>query len=231
MARREPLILVPGLSCDDALWSAQRTDLADIADIRIADTLQDDSIAAMATRLLDNAPPRFAIAGLSMGGYVTMEVWRRAPQRVSRLALLDTSARADTADQIRLREAAIHTARERGFEKVLRGSLSQLVHDDASGAVFDAVVEMASRVGFETYVRQQQAIMNRIDSRADLTGVDVPALVLVGDTDRLTPPDLAMKMAQAIPGAVYREMPRCGHMASMERPAEVTTALREWLAA
>lgn len=228
-AGRQPLVLVPGLACDEALWAAQEAGLADIAAMQMADTRRDDSIGAMAQRLLDHAPHRFALAGLSMGGYVAMEVWRRAPDRVTRIALLDTGARDDDRDQRRLRKAAITTARDRGFEAVIRGSLSQLVHDDAAPELGEAVVAMALRVGFDTFVNQQAAIIGRVDSRPSLSTVTVPALVLVGDTDRMTPPYLAQEMAQAIPGATLRTVAQCGHMATMEQPAAVNAALREWL--
>lgn len=228
---RQPLILAPGLSCDAALWSAQVAGLADVADIVVADTLGDDSIADMATRLLDAAPDRFAIAGLSMGGYVAMEVCRRAPERVIRLAVLDTNARADTAEQTALRQFAIRTARTRDFETVIRGSLGLLVHPEVVSEVAEAVVQMALRVGFETYERQQTAIMNRIDSLPGLGRVAVPALVLVGAEDLFTPPYYAEEMAAAIPGAKLVQVPRCGHMATMEQPEAVNAALREWLAA
>jgi len=231
VSARQPLVLVPGLSCDAALWDAQVRGLADVAEIAVADTLSDASIAAMATRLLDRAPGRFALAGLSMGGYVAMEVVRRAPGRVTRLALLDTNARADNKEQAALRRAAIRTARERGFESVLRGSLAQLVHPQADPAISEAVVAMALRVGLETFENQQAAIIGRIDALPGLGAVTVPALVLVGAQDRLTPPYHAEEMAAAIPGAVLCKVPECGHMATMERPEAVNAALREWLAA
>lgn len=229
MSERQPLVLVPGLSCDAELWRAQVTGLADLASITIADTMSDDSIAAMASRLLDVAPEKFALAGLSMGGYIAMEVCRRAPERVSRLALLDTSARADDRDQIALRYAAIRTARERGFETVLRGSLAQLVHPDAPAAVSESVVQMAMRVGLTRFEAQQSAIIGRTDSLPGLASVAVPALVLVGAEDRLTPPYLAEEMAAAIPEATLCKVPRCGHMATMEQPEAVNAALRNWL--
>lgn len=231
MSELPALILVPGLSCDVALWRAQVEGLADVAAITVADTLHDDTIAAMATRLLDAAPERFAIAGLSMGGYVAMEVCRRAPERVTRLALLDTNARADNAEQVALRRFAIRTARERGYETVIRGSMGQLVHPQADPAVVEAVVAMALRVGLDVYEAQQSAIMGRIDSLPGLAEVAVPALVVVGADDLLTPPHYAEEMAEAIPGATLVKVPRCGHMATMEQPEAVNLALRAWLAA
>ncbi|PZQ57035.1 MAG: alpha/beta hydrolase [Novosphingobium pentaromativorans] len=233
MSDRQALVLVPGLSCDRRVWQAQVAKLADIADISIGDTLKDDSIAAMATRVLDAAPQRFAIAGFSMGGYVAMEIWRRAPERVTRLALVDTNARADSEEQAALRRAAVATARARGFEHVLRGSLRQLVAPDCPEALFEEVVQMALRVGFGTYMDQQAAIIDRADSLETLGTVSVPTMVMVGAADALTPPRLAEEMVQAMPpafsGVVYEVIANAGHMAPMEQPNAVNAAFRRWL--
>ncbi|TDW64977.1 pimeloyl-ACP methyl ester carboxylesterase [Novosphingobium sp. PhB55] len=237
MSERQALVLVPGLSCDRHVWQAQIAGLSDMADISIGDTLKDDSIPLMASRVLDAAPERFAIAGFSMGGYVAMEIWRRAPERVTRLALVDTNARADTQPQAELRRAAIRTAQARGFEHVLRGSLRQLVAPDCPEALFEEVVQMALRVGFGTYMDQQAAIIDRADSLATLGTITVPAMVMVGAADALTPPHLAEEMAQAMAsadvgsdsGAAYEVIADAGHMAPMEQPDAVNAAFRRWL--
>ncbi|WP_313434061.1 alpha/beta fold hydrolase [Novosphingobium sp.] len=231
MTEKQALVLVPGLSCDRHVWQAQTNGLSDIADISIGDTLKDDSIALMASRVLEAAPERFAIAGFSMGGYVAMEIWRRAPERVTRLALVDTNARADTEEQAALRRAAIATARSRGFEYVLRGSLRQLVAPGCPEALFEEVVQMALRLGFGTYMDQQAAIMDRADSLETLRTVTVPAMVMVGEADALTPPRLAEEMVQALPGAAYEVIADAGHMAPMEQPEAVNAAFRRWLGA
>lgn len=228
---RQPLVLVPGLSCDETLWAAQVEGLADVAAPMIGDTLHDDTLPAMARRILAAAPPRFALAGFSMGGYVAMEIWRQAPERISRIAFLDTSAGADDGDAARLRQAAITTARKRSLEAVLRGSLRRLVHPDTERATAEAVVAMALGVGLETYANQQRAIMARPDSRADLARINVPALVLAGAQDKLTPPERARDIAAHTPGARLELVEQCGHMAPMEQGAAVTAHLRDWLAA
>jgi pimeloyl-ACP methyl ester carboxylesterase len=231
LSRRQPFVLVPGLTCDAEVWRGQVAGLSDVADMTVADTLEDDTIAAMAERLLDEAPDRFALAGFSMGGYVAMEAVRRAPHRVARLALLSTSGTVDDTGQAAVRRAAVSTARERGFEKVLRGSLPLLVHPQADPAIGEAVVAMALRVGLQAFERQQSAIIGRSDPRPALCAITVPTLVLVGDEDRTTPPRHAQALAAAIPGADLRCIPCCGHMSTMERAGEVNAALRHWLAA
>ena len=189
----------------------------------------------MADPILATAPDRFALAGLSMGGYLALEIMRRAPARVIRLALCDTSARADTAEQtaqLRPRDGD----RRRGQVRFHRAGggwgLGQLVAPGADAAVRDAVVAMSVRVGPDIYVRQQRAIMARPDSRALLPTIAVPTLVMVGAEDALTPPTLAgSEMAAAIPDARLAMVADAGHLPPMERPARTSALLREWLTA
>lgn len=226
---RQPLVLIPGLACDAALWEAQVSGLWDLAAFTIGDTLRDDSIAVMASRILASAPERFAVAGLSMGGYVALEIWRQAPGRVTRLALLDTNARADNRHTSAMRRGTIAAAEQRGYEAVAREGLTRLVRPEAPADLRERVVAMALRTGFEVYARQQNAIITRADSRDDLTGIKVPTLVLVGEQDALTPPALSEEMATAIPGAVLERIADSGHLSAMEQPTAVTAAMRRWL--
>lgn len=230
MNQKHALILAPGLTCDAAVWQAQVTGLSDIADIQIADTLSDDSITAMANRLLESAPDLFALAGFSMGGYVALEVMRIAPERITHLALLNTSAKAEAAGHDAVRKAAVQTAHARGFEKVLRGSLGLLLHKDAAPEIGDEVVSMALRVGLDTFEHQQIAIMGRPDAHPTLPSITVPTLILVGAEDLTTPPYYAEEMAATIPQSHLRILENCGHMSTMEQPDSVNQALREWLA-
>jgi pimeloyl-ACP methyl ester carboxylesterase len=228
-----PLLLIPGLLCDPAVWRAQLGGLATVARMRVAEVTRDDSMAAMAARVLAEAPfERFALAGFSMGGYVAFEVLRQAPQRVSRLALLDTSARPDTPERSRQRREFMALAqRERGFAPVNRIMLPLMVHasrlDDAP--LVAGIRAMAERVGVAAYLRQQEAIIGRADSRPGLGGIGVPTLVLCGRADALTPLEAHEEMAAAIPGARLEVVEECGHMAPMERPQAVNSALCRWL--
>lgn len=226
---RIPLILIPGLASDSGLWEAQLNDLADIAEMQIGDTLQDDSLPAMAKRILSAAPAQFALTGLSMGGYVALEIMRQAPTRVSRLALLDTSARADSEEQTANRKAAIDAVGRLHYLTLSKTSVSSLVAEEASDEVRKAVVDMAMRVGPEVYVRQQKAIMQRCDSRADLVDYDLPVMVVVGEQDQLTPPDIAQEMANLISGATLRHVAGSGHLPPMEKPQAINALMREWL--
>ncbi|MCR0980547.1 alpha/beta hydrolase [Roseomonas populi] len=231
---RTPLLLLPGLLCDERLWRDQLAGLADLAEPVVADVTLDDSLGAMAERALaamDAAgAPRFAMAGLSMGGYAAFEVMRRAPGRVERLALLDTSARPDTPDQARQRRGLISLTRSGRFRGVTPRLLPRLLHPaNLGGPLAEEVMAMAERVGRDAFLRQQAAILGRPDSRADLGAIAVPALVAVGEADAMTSPELAREIAAGIPGAVLREVPGCGHLPPMEAPEAVTAMLRDWL--
>ena len=228
----QDLLLLPGLLCDATLWQAQTMGLAGSARCLVADVTRDDTLSAMAARALALAlaPPRFALAGLSMGGYLAFEVLRQAPTRVTRLALLDTSARPDTPEQAGRRRALMALTRSGQFRGVTPRLMPQLVHPDhLAGPVGQAVMAMAASVGRDAFLRQQAAILGRPDSRPDLPGLRLPTVVAVGEADALTPPELAAEIAAAIPGARLLRIPGCGHLPPMEAPEAVTELLRDWL--
>jgi pimeloyl-ACP methyl ester carboxylesterase len=229
---RTPLLLLPGLLCDARLWRDQVADLATVADPLVADLTLDDSFEAMARRALACMPERFALAALSMGGYVAFAVLRLAPGRVTRLALLDTSARPDGESQARRRRGLMALARGGHFRGVTPRLLPQLLHPDnlADAKLTGEVMAMAERVGRAAFIRQQAAILNRPDSRPDLRHIEVPTLVAVGEADRLTPRDRAEEIAAGIPGAALRVLAGCGHLPPMEQPALTSALLSEWLA-
>jgi len=230
MTGQTPLILLPGLLCDAALWQYQMTALAEFAEPGVADLTAAASIAEMASAVLAAAPPRFALAGLSMGGYVALEILRRAPHRVSRLALLDTSARADTEEQQQRRRGLIELARLGRFKGVTPRLLPLLLHPDHLRPPFDAIVTgMAERAGQAAFIRQETAILTRIDSRPSLGRIGVPTLVLCGDADVLTPPSIAMEIAAGIAGARLVVIEGSGHLAPLERPEAVNRAMIDWL--
>ncbi|MDB5370903.1 MAG: Hydrolase, alpha/beta domain protein [Roseomonas sp.] len=231
MTTPHPLLLLPGLLCDETLWRDQIAALADAARCQVADLTLDAGLDGMALRALANAPPRFALAGLSMGGYVALEIMRRAPERVTHLALFDTSARPDTEEQARRRRGLMALTRSGQFKGVTPRLLPSLLHPaHLDGPLGRAVRDMAERVGREAFLRQQQAILQRPDSRPLLPGIAVPTLVAVGEQDILTPPELAEEMAAAIPGARLARIPQAGHLPSMEQPEAVNALLRAWLA-
>jgi pimeloyl-ACP methyl ester carboxylesterase len=226
-----PLVLVPGLLASARLYAPQLAQLWRCGPVTIADHTRDDTLAAIAARILANSPPRFALAGLSMGGYISFEILRQATDRIARLALLDTSARPDTAEQSAARRAQIELAGQGRLAEVVA---AQFVRSVYRGHREDARLrqlcdEMAEDVGPEAFVRQQRAIMGRPDSRPLLRQIRCPTLVLVGEGDELTPPPLAQEIAAGIAGAQLVTVPESGHLSTLEQPAAVTRALVAWL--
>lgn len=231
MSDRPALVMLPGMHLDAALWEHQTAHLADVADPQVADITGHDSVDGLARAVLDTAPERFALAGLSMGGYVALEIMRRAPERVIKLALLDTNARADLPEQTANRQQAIGFVLKGRLRQVVSVGMAKLIHPDrlSDEPLVASIHAQAQRVGPEAYARQQTANMNRPDSRPDLGAIRCPTLILCGRQDALTPPELHAEMADAIPGARMAVIEDCGHLAPMERPQAVTALLCEWL--
>jgi pimeloyl-ACP methyl ester carboxylesterase len=226
------LVLVPGLLCDALLWEAQIEALEGHIPCWVADHTRSDTMAGVAADVLREAPfERFAVAGLSMGGYVALEIVRQAAPRVDRLALLDTSARADTARQLEKRRGLIELARRGRFIGVARALLPLFLHRARLGddELVSTVKKMAMNIGREAFIRQELAIMSRADSLPLLPAITCPTLVLCGRQDALTPLELHEEMARAIPGANLRVIEECGHLSTLERPEEVSAALVTWL--
>jgi pimeloyl-ACP methyl ester carboxylesterase len=226
-----PILLLPGLLCDARLWRDQIASLGDIAAPVVADLTQDDRLEAMAERALATMPQHFAVAALSMGGYVAFALLRIAPARISRLLLMDTSARPDSEYQARRRRALIALSGSGRFHGVAPRMLPTLLHPDRLGdaALGAEVSAMAARVGRDAFVRQQTAILHRPDSRDDLAAIRVPTLVAVGAGDQLTPLPMAEEMARGIAGARLEIIPGCGHLPPMEDPDRTSALMRNWL--
>ena len=231
MPRPKHLILLPGLLCDGALWRHQTEHLADQIEVHVADLTLDNAVSAMASRVLAQAPPTFALAGLSMGGYVAQEIMRQAPERVERLALVDTNARADTDEQRKSRAALIALADVGKFKGVTPRLLPSLIHPSRmeEPAVAGVVMEMAERVGQQAFKRQQEAIMGRKDGRGDLEAIRIPTLILAGRQDALCPPKVQQEMIERLPNGKLVLVEDCGHLVSLERPEATTAVFRYWL--
>jgi pimeloyl-ACP methyl ester carboxylesterase len=231
MAERTSLVLVPGLLCSAALWAPQIAALSDIADITVADHTRHDSMEGIARSILDAAPERFALAGLSMGGYISCEIVRQQPGRVTRLALLDTGSRADLPERKERRLQLNALARREGAGAVQDELMPLLIHKNRlDDKVFTAMIrQMAIDIGVDALVRQHAAIMSRPDNRPLLPGIRCPTLVLVGREDALTPLELSQEIAAGIAGARLQVIADCGHLSTLEQPDAVDRALRDWL--
>lgn len=226
-----PIVLIPGLICTARLYTDQIPALWQFGPVMVADHRRDDSMAAIAARILAGAPRRFALAGLSMGGYIAFEIMRQAPGRVVKLALLDTGARADTPEQTERRRVLMASAKSGRYAEIPELAFPLYVHRDRRGdeALKRIVREMAEATGADAYLRQQQAILSRPDSRTGLAAIACPTLVLVGEGDEATPPELAREIAAGIAGSRLLLIPGSGHLSTLERPESVTQALVEWL--
>ena len=233
MNDKPSLLLIPGLLCTAELWRAQLEGLADVAEVTVTEAHREhDTIAAIAEAILAAAPARFGLAGLSMGGYIAFEILRRAPERVERLALLDTSARPDPPERIRQREEALELVGRGRFQDLADDLISNFVHANRVGekALFGKVKAMARDYSEEEFVRQTIAIMGRPDSRPDLAAIACPTMVLCGREDAATPLEHSDEMARSIPDAVPEVIEFCGHLPPLERPAHTNAAFRRWLA-
>lgn len=233
---KKSLLLLPGFLCDGKVWEHQISALSDVAECTVADWGTLGSIEAMAEHALRIAPERFALAGHSMGGRVAFQVYRMAPGRVERIALMNTGADARPegeagAQEERGRRALLATARTQGMRAMalewLKGMLPPYRMSD--GALVEEIVAMFSSKPPDLFEIQMEALLARPDARPVLGQIRCPALVLTGEDDRWSTPARHREMAGAIPGAKLELIPRAGHMSTMERPSEVAAAMRSWL--
>lgn len=233
MSEPLPIVLVPGLLCSARLYFDQLPVLWPFGPVTIANHTRDDSMGDIARRILSAAPARFALGGLSMGGYICLEIMRQAPERVAKLALMDTTARPDTSEQSARRRTLIEIARSGKFAEVTDRLWPLLVHRNHrnDARLLSIMRRMTEETGVEAFVRQQTAIINRVDSRPTLASIRCRTLVLVGDGDELIPPDRSEEIANGIAGATYVVVPESGHMSTLEQPESVNRALVEWLSA
>jgi len=234
-ADRPALVLIPGLLCDATVWPSQIAALADLADVRVAEHGMQDSLPAMARSVLDQAPPRFAVAGHSMGGRVALEVYRAAPERVTGVALMDTGQHALPPGEAGEREKAgrralLEVARAQGMRAMARQWVQGMVHPGRLGdrVLIDGILDMFETKTAQMYENQIRALVNRPDAASVLPKITCPALVLCGHEDSWSPVERHREIANAIPNSTLEVIAACGHMCTLERPLEVNAALRAW---
>ena len=231
MDQTTPILLVPGLASSARIYAPVVPALWRFGPVMIANHIRDDSMADIAARLLSEAPPRFALAGHSMGGYIALEIMRQAPERVVKLALINTQARPDTPEATARRRGLMERARRGELRAIREESFPELVHpsrrDDAD--ILKLVHAQDEDVGVEGYLRQQTAIIARVDSRPTLATITCPTLVLTGDADNTIPNAFSKEMAEGIAGARLVILDRCGHLPQAEQPEATARALTEWL--
>ena len=226
-----PLILIPGLLSPAALWDRVREHCPPAWPIQALGPLHRSAIGDMAAAILADAPPTFALCGHSMGGYVCLELIRRAPERVRALALVNTSARPDTPEQRQARLDATHLAQRGRFVGVSRRFFPRLVAERArdDAGLLATVQAMAAEVGAEGFVTQQDLILSRPDSRPDLGQIACPTLVVSGREDQVTSAALSVEMYEQIPHGDLHLLSDCGHLAPLERPRRLARLLMSLL--
>jgi len=226
-----PIVFVPGLLCSAEAFAPQAAALWPFGPVMIASTLEGKTLAEIAAAILAVAPNHFALAGISMGGYICFEIMRQAPERVVKLALLNTSARPDTSEETMQRRALVAQAKTGDFKAMLAQVMPAILHPAHRNdpALRDTNLRMGLTVGFEGFARQTEAIIERIDSRPSLPAISVLALVLAGDSAPLMPPDQAEEIAAAIPQTRLVVVPECGHASTLEQPGTVNQALIDWI--
>ncbi len=227
----EPLVLLPGLMCDARLFQPQIARLSRDRAVTVAPIGSGDRIEEIASGLLDQLPHRFALAGLSMGGVVALELVRRAPDRVTRLCLMATDAQADTPQIAANREELIVGAQAGRLEEVMRSVIGSetLAPGPQRLPILDDMLQMATELGPDLFVRQMRALQRRPDQQGTLRRIKVPTLVLCGAHDTLTPVRKHSFMAELIPEAVLYVVEDAGHLPTLEAPEETTGALIDWL--
>ena len=228
-----PFLLVPGLNCDARVYAGVAQALWPFGPVTIASHQTGDRMETIAKAILADAPPRFALIGFSMGGYICFEILRQAPERVLKLGLLDTTARPDSEESTANRRRMIALARKGRFIDAIEQTFPRSVHEENAGSsdLYAIHRGMAEANGPAIYEQQQEAIIHRQDSRPSLAAIKVPTLVVVGEGDQITPPDAAREMHEAIAGSRLLVVPRAGHLALLEQPEPVHAALKEWAAA
>jgi pimeloyl-ACP methyl ester carboxylesterase len=229
--QREPLVLLPAMLTDARLWRRQCEALASLGRVEAFDLVGEQSIGGMADRVLGIAPPSFALGGLSLGGMVAMEVALRAPERVTRLALVGTSARAPTAQQRAFWVSLAQSARRDGVRATTRKHLLESLrtpgrHDEAT--LSEEVLSLAEAVGVAGFYDQLSMQASRVDMRQRLEAIRSPTLVVRGELDALCSDEMHEEIRDAVPDARYVRVPECGHLATLEQGAAISALLDYW---
>ena len=227
----EPLLLLPGMMCDARLFGPQITAFSHERPIMVAPLNDRDTMQGLAADVLTNAPPQFALAGLSMGGIVAMEIYRQAPNRVTRLALLDTNPKPESAAVAQTREPQIAKVQQGQLRKVMREEMkpNYLADGPNTGHILDVCMAMAETLGLDVFVRQSRALQTRPNQQDTLRAVTVPSLVLCGEDDTLCPLHRHELMHDLIPESTLAVIKAAGHLPTLEQPNATNEALEKWL--
>ena len=223
------LVLLPGMMCDARMYAPQIEALKDIAECQVGYLGGADNIADIAKQVLLNAPEKFALAGLSMGGIVAMEVARQAPQRVTRLALMDTNPWVEEDDVKATRNRQIDAAEAGQLEQLLRETMVPRYLANPYSLLTELCVQMGLTLGKDVFIRQSLALQTRHDQKVTLTNFNKPCLVLMGEEDELCPIDRHECMVALLPQVAFVKIANAGHIPTLEKPAATNAALKQWM--
>ncbi|MDE0761000.1 MAG: alpha/beta fold hydrolase [Planktomarina sp.] len=228
----EPIVFLPGMMCDARLFAPQIDGLSHQCAVMVAPTHLGERVEQIASSILDMAPQRFALCGLSMGGIVALEIIRRAPDRVKRLCLMDTNPMCETPERAAEREPQIIAARTGRLEQIMREeiTLNYLTETLHKEHIFELLIDMGMSLGSEAFVRQSRALQKRRDQQSFLSKIKCPTLLLCGEQDQICLPKRHKFMAELIEGAKLTIIKNAGHLPTLEQPEATNEALRAWLA-
>ena len=228
----EPIVFLPGMMCDARLFAPQIDGLSHQCAVMVAPTHLGERVEQIASSILDMAPQRFALCGLSMGGIVALEIIRRAPDRVKRLCLMDTNPMCETPERAAEREPQIIAARTGRLEQIMREeiTLNYLTETLHKEHIFELLIDMGMSLGSEAFVRQSRALQKRRDQQSFLSKIKCPTLLLCGEQDQICSPKRHKFMAELIEGAKLTIIKNAGHLPTLEQPEATNEALRAWLA-
>ncbi len=227
----EPLVLLPGMMCDARLFEPQLATFSVSRPVMVMPLIGQTSFTELAAEILLQAPPRFALAGLSMGGIAAMEIIRQAPARVTRVALMDTNPLAEPIERVTARDSQIERVRTNGLRSVMRDEMTPHYLTDGPNkkAVLDLCMAMAEDLGEKVFEEQSRALQQRPDQCDTLRGIKVPALILCGEEDQLCPVERHEMMRDLIPDARLAVIPDAGHLPTLEQPEHTNRVLGKWL--
>ncbi|SDI01190.1 alpha/beta fold hydrolase [Alteribacillus bidgolensis] len=227
----EPIVLIPGTLCDEKLWEHQKRSFSHFTDVYVADISKGRSVAAMASRILDEFPTRFALAGLSLGGIVAMEIMKQQPDRVTRLALLDTNPHAAADEQIQTWKSQQRMLDNNQFDEVITHQfIPPLLHNKKSDEHTVSLIKgMCERIGLTGFSNQLYANMNRPDGMKVLSAISCPVLIAAGKQDALCSMEMHEEMADEIPHSTLIFIDNCGHLSTIDQPEALTAVMHYWL--
>jgi pimeloyl-ACP methyl ester carboxylesterase len=227
----EPLLLLPGMMCDARLFASQISEFSADYPVIVPALTGRSTFAELSKDILAHAPPRFALAGLSMGGIIAMEIVRQAPERVSRLALMDTNPLAEPMTRTMERDAQIERVRNKGLSLVMRDEMlpNYLADGSKNEDLLNLCMEMAEALGADVFTEQSRALQQRRDQCDTLRRIDMPTLILCGEYDALCPLERHVMMCDLISGARLAVIPGAGHLPVLEQSELTNKEIKLWL--